>query len=177
MSAEDLGSVVSMHVDDTGVMGGNSDHNWISLIMNDKFRRLSIPTSSKKSHKWNICDDQDWTKLKNDVLTNLPQPQIVNNMTVHELASKVGNALYSAGLSSIGFKTPKFKAFRTSRTLPPNLVTELKKKRELESTWKSLSSTIPAGQTVAEAEEAWLAQKSKVSKMFAEHKHHENKKI
>ena len=87
---------------------------------------------------------------------------------------------YSPGHGKQGKKVDNAKdltecaAFVSQRVSEPS---ELKKKRELESTWKSLSSTIPAGQTVAEAEEAWLAQKSKVSKMFAEHKHHENKKI
>ena len=170
VSADDLGSVVSMHVDDAGIMGGNSDHNWISLVVNDKFRRLKIPTSTKNSHKWNIGDDQDWTEFKADVLTNLSQLPPANNMTVNELATKLGNALYSAG--------PKLS--KKLRSLPSNLVAELKKKREFESTWKSLSSSNangPASQAVAEAEEAWLAQKCKVSKIFAENRHQESKRI
>ena len=62
VSAEHVGSVVSMNVDDSGRYGGGSDHNWSWIKMHDKFRIL-VPArkSSKPKKVWNIKDDQDWS--------------------------------------------------------------------------------------------------------------------
>ena len=141
VSAEDVDSVLSMHIDDVGALGGNSDHNWITLSLKDKFRRLRLKTSPKKKERWNIAEDQDWSKFKQDVLTNLPNIHEARGMTVNALATAVSTALYSGGLTSIGFKPSQTKSTMKSRSLPNNIVKELKKKRELESAWKTLRSS------------------------------------
>ena len=49
MSTEHLNSVVSMLVDENGVYGGGSDHNWIEITLIDKFTKLfKVDTRQKK---------------------------------------------------------------------------------------------------------------------------------
>ena len=182
VSAEDVDSVLSMNIDDAGMMAGNSDHNWITLVLKDKFRRLRLLQTVKKKQKWNIAEDQDWTQFSLDVLAALPTASDCTGMSVDGLASAVVGALHSAGLSSIGLKTTRSKKSMRSKSLPPVLVRELEKKRELEKSWKSLvaSKGTDIGVSVddlAVAEEAWETQKSKVSKLFAELRGADNTKM
>ena len=68
VSAEHVNTVVSMTVDDSGSLGGGSDHNWSWIKMLDKFRIL-VPARSKPKRKkvWNIKDSQDWSGFKESV--------------------------------------------------------------------------------------------------------------
>ena len=182
VSAEDVDSVLSMRIDDTGAMAGNSDHNWITLVLKDKFRRLRLLQTIKKKKKWNFSEDQDWTQFTADVLTELPTASQCSGLSVDGLASTVVGALHSAGLSSVGMRSTCPKKSMRSNSLPPVLVLALQKKRELERGWKSL---VASDRTVlgvnfvdlGAAEEAWETQKSKVSKLYAELRGFENTKM
>ena len=54
VSEEHLGSVSSMFVDDTSYYGGNSDHNWVTLVLKDSFRRKVLQKTVLKKERWNI---------------------------------------------------------------------------------------------------------------------------
>ena len=181
VSSEHVDTVLSMHIDDSGNMAGNSDHNWVTLVLKDKFKRLRIKPCAKKREKWNISEDQDWSQFSNDLLKYLPSSSSYQTMSVNQLSTCIANALYSAGQSAIGFKSESRMKSRRSRNLPADLVRELKLKRTLESSWKSLmassNDTTADNTALAAAESAWGTQKEKVSKMFAEKRHAANTKM
>ena len=96
-----------MYVDEKGVHGGGSDHNWIELVLSDKFKRPIIRRKAKQVKKtWNITDNQDWTVYKEEVIKNLPNGN-VDKLSVNELAKAVTTALHNAGVSAIGYKQHK----------------------------------------------------------------------
>ena len=129
VSFEHVGAVVSMTVDDRGLFGGDSDHNWLTIVLEDKFKRLRMLPSVRKKEKWNIQEDQDWESFQADVLSNLPSVQDAAGMSDDDFASEVAKALHSGGLSTIGLCKVKKKASMWSRQLPPDFVSELRKKR------------------------------------------------
>ena len=182
VSAEDIDSVISMRIDDTGALGGNSDHNWITLVVKDKFKRVELRITKNKTEKWNIAEDQDWTNFKRDVLTHLPNsPKFAYEMTINQLASKISTALYAGGSTAIGFKPISSRSSKKARSLPSYIVKELQKKRNLESTWKTLRATVTDNvinnEMLIKAETEWNKQKQKVSKIFAERRRLSNKKL
>ena len=172
VSSEHVDHVVSMNVDDKGLQGGNSDHNWLTFTVEDRFKRLQLVNSQQKKKKWNIGEDQDWVPFSAAVASELPTITQAQKMGVKELATSISTALYSAGVSTIGFRSSKPKLSMWSRQLPPNLVTELKKKRELEKAWKSLVSSdwdqtgVTADQ-LSSSEDAYLKQKEHVKTIFS----------
>ena len=172
VSQEHVGSVVSMTVDDRGVFGGDSDHNWLTIVLEDKFKRLRILPSLRKKEKWNISEEQDWTAFQAAVSSSLPSAQEAFEMSVDELASSVAKALHSAGLSTIGLRKVRQRVSMWSRQLPPDIIGELRKKRELEKCWKTLVASdwdelgVTAAQ-LADAEDQYLKQKAVVSSLFS----------
>ena len=59
VSEEHLHSVVSMFVDDKGIHGGDSDHNWVTLVLRDCFRKKILRQNIKPKERWDIkalCD-------------------------------------------------------------------------------------------------------------------------
>ena len=172
VSSADVGSVLSMTIDDVGAQGGLSDHNWITLVLKDRFKRLRILPSVKKKQKWKMGEDQDWSQFQVDVLSKLPSVFECSGLGVDRLASLVAGALHSGGMSAIGLRTASSQSSMRSRNLPPNLVCELQKQRDLGKVWKSLVSSHRGFGGVSEdlllgAEESWETQKSKVSLLFA----------
>ena len=168
ISAEYTSTVVSMKVDDSGVLGGGSDHNWISLILADKFRRLGrvgqVPQNSKS---WNLSGEFQWADYTKAVLDYLPNDGW-DDLSVDNHAKNLVSALYKAGEAVIGFKHQRKKTSMKSKSLPAHIVTALKLKRSLEITWKSLSSSgnyDPVA--VSNAENAFVAQKNVVESLFS----------
>ena len=168
ITADHMDSVVSMFVDDTGSLGGGSDHNWCGVELQDRFRTLVRVnnTQKKKSSAWDIQDDQDWSLFKQEVVKHLPSDD-VSHLGVNELASLLTSAFTQGGSASIGYKKSQPKKSFKSRSLPGYLVIELGLKREMEKTWKTMSSTVDISpDTLAEAEEAFIEQKRKVEDLF-----------
>ena len=172
VSSEHMNHVVSMVVDEQGIYGGNSDHNWVTLILEDKFKRLQLVNTQRKKKKWNIKEGQDWSLFQTSVSSELPSLPEALKMSVYELATAISTALYTSGVSAIGFRSSRPKLSMWSRQLPPNLVAELRRKRDLEKTWKTLVSSNWADMNVTEeqlsnAEEAYLKQKDHVKNIFS----------
>ena len=182
ISSEHISHVVSMIIDDQGLHGGNSDHNWITLIVEDKFKRKQLIRTKPKKKKWDIKDEQDWTQFKASVAAELPTVTQALQMNAKELASALSSSLYNGGVASIGFRSSKPKTSMLSRQLPPNLVAELGKKRELERAWKSLvSSNWESKGVTAEQlrtkETEYLIQKERVKNIFSNFRGNLNEKI
>ena len=154
---------------------GNSDHNWITLVIEDKFKRLRLVQNNKKKHKFRIKDDQDWNHFGLEVEKHFPSVLEADAMSVTSIASRIAGGLYSGGVSAVGLRSVRPRSSMWSRTLPPGLVSELQKKRSYESSWKTLvsSSWVDNGVTAAqlsEAEELYEVQKLKVAKLLREHR-------
>ena len=140
LSSEHMDSVVTMFVDDNGVYGGGSDHNWSEIILRDKIANfVKVDTRAKRKQIWNIKDDQDWTAFKKSVVENIRQHEFTNK-SEDELAVLVASIYNSAGSSSIGFKAEPKKA-SSKTTLPNHIVRALRQKLELGRSWKSLSTS------------------------------------
>ena len=167
ISSEHVSTTTSMTVDDTGLLGGGSDHNWVAVVLSDKFRHLGRVKHFKQPKKmWNLSGDFDWSAFKKAVVERLPTGSW-DHLSVNEHASLLISSLHSAGESVIGFRQPKKKTSMKSRSLPVHMVSAIKRKRELERTWKSLSSSSdnnPAA--VIAAEDAFVDQARIVGNMF-----------
>ena len=172
VSSEHINHVASMTVDDHGLHGGNSDHNWITLTLEDKFKRLQLVNRQKPKKKWNIKEDQDWSLYQASVTSKLPTLPEALRMNTNELATAISTAMYSSGVSTIGFRSSRPKTTMWSRQLPPDHVAELRKKRELEKSWKSLVASDWGNlgiiaEHLTKAEDAYLKQKEHVKKIFS----------
>ena len=164
ISREHANSVVSMLVDDTGSLGGGSDHNWILLNIADKFvirKRRTIPVTRKE--KWNITEDQDWSKF----MTNISEASDkINGNDVDSLASEISTAILKSLHDTIGLKATN--PIQKPRLLPPSLVNEIRVRDQLGRAWKSLNSSNAnqGSDLVSEAEQLFNAQRVKVADML-----------
>ena len=180
-----IGTVKSLFVDDNGLWGGSSDHNWLELVLTDSFVRLNrVQNNTVKKDRWALSSSQDWSGFKNGVDEALAT--VDTTLDVETLAKAVWKILYDAGLQHIGLKKYKGRSMRAT-TLPRALVEALGMKRQLEVKWKtlltSLSKVSPVLRTAARmsavsvAETLFLDQKKVVARLFMERKSHQKFKI
>ena len=182
VSAEHLASVDTFEIDDKGVYGGGSDHNWSFLEMSDDFDTETIrpPDKVEKEH-WDISGDTDWTSFKEVVRAYLSKAA---PNTVEGLGGVVSKALLEGLEKVVGVKT-NVSGKRFTR-LPEDIVKECKEKRNLERNWKtSLTSMTNKGGAVAEdekdavrkAEETLLAKQEEVKQLVHQHRGVRRKKV
>ena len=168
LSSEHIGTIVSMTVDEDGTHGGGSDHNWIDFVLADKFRRL-VPLRKPPTKKqiWNLSGNFEWSDFRVEVVKHLPAICDIDTLSVDETASLLVTALHKAAEVVIGFKKQTHRTSMKSTSLPKHVVDGLKLKRQLESKWKSLSSSSPyVHDDVAAAESAFHEQSKMVDDMF-----------
>lgn len=167
LSSEHVPTVVSMTVDESGCLGGGSDHNWIEFVVADKFRRLvHVHQQPRKKKVWNLAGDFCWSRFQAEVERNLPAGDL-SVLTVEELATKFVSALHTAGELVIGYKKQQRKTSMKSTSLPRHVVDGLSLKRQLEAVWKTLSSSdVYDPHAVAAAETAFKNQTQVVDDMF-----------
>ena len=167
ISSEHLSSVQSMFVDENGIYGGGSDHNWSEIIVFDKIARLvKVDSRPKKKNVWNIREDQDWSAFQRSVSNNLASLDCTN-MSEDELAARVASVYNTAGRSTLGYKQEKRKRSHVKNFLPAHITDALKLKRSLARTWKSLSSSGSATQAeISEAERQYTDQSALVDGLF-----------
>ena len=180
VSEEHLATVSSMTVDDGGLHSSGSDHNWVTLVLKDSFRRKVLRPVKKERKKWDIKEDQDWSLFESEVSNILPSYQDASRLDVNDLATTVSQALRIGGEAAIGYKTTKPRSSYISRSLPPHIVDELKKKRILEQKWKGLvrmDRSQVTHQDLLEAETEYLTQKQKFSELLYAFKRSKDKKI
>ena len=175
ISREHVNTVISLTIDDQGLLGGGSDHNWLILDLEDKFvQKKRITNLAVKKDRWNIEEDQDWSCFQDLVSKSMTGLDL---SSVDNLASTVSASILSALRKAIGLKTASSK-FRP-RLLPPELVSELKLKRQLERNWKSLNSVNAnaVSEEVATAEKLFNEQKCKVADLLLVHRSVKRSKI
>ena len=175
ISREHANSVVSMLVDDKGNLGGDSDHNWILLNIADRFavrKRRIIPIIKKE--KWNITENQDWSEFRTHISEAIDR---INGNNVDSLASEISTAILKSLHDTIGLKAAN--PIQKPRLLPPSLVHEIRIRDQLGKSWKSLnSSNANQGlQLLAEAEEKFNAQRTKVADMLNKFRSSKRSKI
>ena len=122
VSREHLDSVISLHVDDCGELGGGSDHNWLILDISDSFVKLKRKSGLQMNKtRWNITDEQDWSGYKEHCKRLVPT---LNSGSVDSLSTGISSAILAALHAEIGVKysLPRSKP----RKLPRPLVNELK---------------------------------------------------
>ena len=176
IALEHLSSVISMLIDDQGIFGGGSDHNWIFLDLADNFvRKRRVSNLPKRKQSWNITHDQDWSGFQEnlDALVDATN----NDLDAAALASRAAEILLEAGAKHVGMRSGVARTSMRSNAVPRNLVEELQFKRHLEKNWKSrcsLYSSTPALlrtpallQSVQEAEALYQQQRSKVNDSFS----------
>ena len=164
ISREHANSVISMIVDDKGLLHGGSDHNWIVLDIADRFATTKrITNLNVRKERWNISEDQDWSTYKANVADSVSD---IDSDDVDCLASRISSSILKALHDTIGLR--KSNPHKKPRLLPAALVRELRVRDDLETNWKSLNS-INANQNapiVAEAERLFLAQHARVANLL-----------
>ena len=128
VSKEHVDTVVKMEVDDEGKLPcGNSDHNWLLLIVKDNFvkqNRKMVVDEIKEV--WNISEESDWKPFTAYIESQI---QSIDESTITKHANCLSGALLN-GLKSV-FGLKKIKAQTKRVALPNGIVQELKIKKEL----------------------------------------------
>ena len=122
ISVEHLGSVIRMEIDDSGKLGGCSDHNWCEADLTDTFitpkRRSHIVL---KKDRWDILPDMDWT----DYRVKLSQlAENIKGDSVEALASSIASCIYRGMSEEVELKSAKIQ--KTCFKLPPHIAAEFK---------------------------------------------------
>ena len=168
VSSEHMSSVVSMEIDDKGVHGGGSDHNWVFLVLSDRFvLQRRIINVQKRKKQWNIAEDQDWSGFHDHVLNAVAS---LDSSTINNLASSISSAILKGLHDKIGLRSSA--SNKQPRRLPPSLVKEFLLQRQLEKSWKSLNAAHANNTTdeVRLAEEIFLVQKTKTYDLLLLHR-------
>ena len=164
ISREHADSVLSMMIDDHGLHGGGSDHNWIFLDLEDRFvKKKRVVNRVVKKSRWNIHDDQDWSGFQEHVERSVPQ---VDVSSLDNLASSISSSILHALKDEIGLKSSG--QHKKPRLLPPSLVHEFRVRDQLEQNWKSLNAANAnsGSELVNEAENMFNDQNAKVADML-----------
>ena len=176
VSSEHQASVHGLLIDDRGILGGGSDHNFVILTLNDMFvkkRRLQKLKPTKKG--WNDLTNVDWDPFK-IALSERLSPDVPEGLSVDALASKITSALLAAGEKCIGRKS--ISPSKQTVKLPQNLVNELNMKRSLEKQWKSkVADSLSSPEEISACETAFLNQKTRVNDLLFQHKNRNRAKI
>lgn len=176
ISSEHLATVQSLLIDEAGLLGGGSDHNFLVLILNDDFvRKKRLLRLQPQRRRWNTMDNLDWEPFKAAVQERLGS-RSPDNLSVDELASLVSSALLAAGEQCVGHKQPRTGSGR--RLLPRAIVEELNLKRLLERDWKAkVSQGVTDAADLVECETAFLDQKSRVNDLLFAHKNRNRQQL
>ena len=175
ISEEHLGSIMSLMIDDQGIYGGSSDHNWLFLELEDCFvqkkRILNVPT---KKSGFQIEQNQDWTFFQSEIRSML-RGQNLQSMDEDQLATLISGSLLESGTKTIGLKSSTACLKKKPQRLPPSLVEELKLKRQLEKDRKTASTnSLP---NVKDLEDKFLDQKQRANEALFVHNNRDREKI
>ena len=110
--------------------GGGSDHNWVFLVVEDKFvKERRILNIQNRKPRWKIRDEMDWIPFQECVRSKLFGKE-TEGLSVDELASLVSGTLLAAGRETIGLRDPAER--KKPKLYPRGIVEEIELKRELE---------------------------------------------
>ena len=187
VSTEHLSTVMSMVIDDQGIYGGGSDHNWVFMELSDNFvRKIRVSNLPKQKMSWNISENQDWAGF-DSMVGDLVDDTDDAAMSDAILTGRAADILMQSGLKTVGLRSSSSKSSMLSAALPGVLVNEIKKKRQLEKSWKTKCSTfssLPVHLRTAElrqemenVEQLFLDQVEKVKASFLDRGKNKRSKI
>ena len=173
LSEEHIDSFKSMHIDDQGYYGGDSDHHPFFVVLKEHsyVKRMFSQLKPDKTI-WDIKEDQDWSKYT-EALSG--RESTLNTTSVESLSRSLAAAIHSAMLNTIGIRMPKIK--KPSK-LPQVLLKELRYKKQLGHEFKillcqherdkmSVPGTLPS-QILLEAKSLFEEQREKVRSLLKE---------
>ena len=173
LSKEHSDSFVSMHVDDLGLFGGDSDHHPFFVVLKEH-SYIKRMFNQLKVHKptWDIKPDQDWSDYTG-ALTDRESSLDISSLD--KLSRTLTAAIHNAMMNTIGIKTPRP---RKSSKLPPVIIKELRYRKQLGHEYKILLCQherdkrsvpgTPPSQTLLLAKELFETQREKVKGLLRE---------
>ena len=177
VSSEHLSTVQSLLIDEDGLLGGGSDHNFLVLVLNDDFvKKKRILRLQPQRRRWNCLDNVNWDPFQAAVSERLGS-RTPEDLSVDELASLISSALLAAGEQCVGHK--RIRQGGAGRVLLPKpFVEELTLKRFLERDWKSkVADGVTAAGELLACETAFLDQKTRVNDLLFAHKNRNRQKL
>ena len=173
LSREHYSSFKSMHIDDQGQYGGDSDHHPFFLVLKEH-SYIKRMFSHLRVHKptWNIKEDQEWAEYSEALHS---RESSLDSSSINNLSRTLTAAIHGAMMKTIGIKIPKTK--KPSK-LPPLLLKEIRYRRQLgheakillcqhERDKASVPGTLPS-QTLLDAWTLFQAQRDKVRQLLRE---------
>ena len=165
ISEEHLHTVKSLEIDDKGVFGTGSDHNWMFLEMVDHFvKKKRLVNTMVRKPKWNIGDEQDWLPFQ-EFLKERVRGVGFESLSVDNLASLVSSAFLAAGMATIGLRNSGGRK-KKPQLYPRAILEEIEKKRALEQEWKTSVKSSDDANVVAEKEARKQKQKMLVENLL-----------
>ena len=176
VSSEHLHTVQSLLVDEAGLLGGGSDHNFLVLVLDDVFvKKKRLLHFQPQRRRWNRLDNVDWAPFQAVVQEKLGRLS-PEDFSVDQLASLVTSALLAAGEQCVGYHQPRRGTGQVQ--LPRAIVEELRLKRFLEQDWKSkVSGNVTTAADLIACEAAFMDQKTRVNDLLFAHKNRNRLKI
>ena len=130
VSSEHLYTVQSLVIDEAGLLGGGSDHNFLILVLDDEFvKKKRLLNLQPQRRRWNSLENVNWDSFCAVVQEKLGSLS-PEDFTVDQLASLVTSALLAAGEQCVGYHQPRRGTGQV--LLPRAIVEELQLKRFLE---------------------------------------------
>ena len=137
VSSEHLESVKTFEVDQNGIFGGASDHNFLFTRLIDSFVKMSRIIKNNKTPGWNIKDDQDWSEYRRVVIEELSAAKKEDG-TSAGLNQRLSHAALIGLERGVGYRSPSTPI--TERELPRHIVDLMKERKTLEEAWKKEKS-------------------------------------
>ena len=173
LSKEHSSSFKSMHIDDQGLFGGDSDHHPFFVVLQEHsyIKRMFNQLNVKKP-TWDIKPDQDWSEYSEALHS---RESSLDCTSLDSLSRTLTAAIHGAMMNTIGIKTPKP---RRPSKLPPSLIQELKYRKQLGHEYKILLCQherdklsvpgTPPSQVLLLAKELFETQRDKVKDLLRE---------
>ena len=136
VSSEHLESVKRFEVDENGLCGGASDHNFLFTRLYDSFVKMTRLIRNATKPGWNIKEDQDWSVFRRVVKEELEARG--DNGSATGLNNKLSQAALSGLKQGIGYRAPSTPI--TEKELPRHIVDLMKERKVLEKSWKKEKS-------------------------------------
>ena len=173
LSKEHYSSFKSMHIDDQGQYGGDSDHHPFFVVLKEctvvkrHFSQLMVPKP-----RWDISENQDWTQYSKVLGSRSGK---IDTSTIDSLSRSMSAVIHSTMHDTIGIK--KIKRGRASK-LPRAILGELRYKKQLGHEFKILLCQherdkvsvpgTPPSQVLVLAKELFENQREKVKLLLRE---------
>ena len=140
VSREHQKSIRNLRVDENGIWGGNSDHVILESNFEDAFvRRDTKNNNTKGKPKWDFDDKTDWSDFKKILDEHLENIENLNENDVDALGEKLVECLVRSLKDAFGDKK---KNRRKAKQFPPDVLIEIKKKKEVKAEWRENRSKL-----------------------------------